>query len=258
MGILEVKNLKLFVEDNQILNDISLNLEKNKIYAIVGPNGAGKSSLAFAIMGLDGYNQYGGDIIFKGKSINNISVSERAERGITLAWQEPARFEGLTVKKFIESAAAEKSDETAKTALEKVGMDPDEYINRAVDNGLSGGERKKVELASILAMEPELVLLDEPDSGIDVASLDRLFEGIKFLKEKGATVVLITHSATAHKQAEYAYLMCQGTIIDEGPIDEIGKYFEESCIPCDHKNAPEQKEGVDIGEGRTVVQSSKD
>lgn len=246
MGILEVKNLSLSVDGNQILNDVSLEIEENKIYALVGPNGAGKSSLAFAVMGLDGYNNYDGEITFKGESLNNLSVSERAERGITLAWQEPARFEGLTVKKFIESAASDKSDETVRSALENAGMDPDEYLHRAVDTGLSGGERKKVELASILAMEPELVLLDEPDSGIDVASLDRLFEGIKLLKEKGATVVLITHSDTAHRQAEYAYLVCRGTIIDQGPIDEIGEYFEEKCFDCeaflDQEKAPEKWE----------------
>ncbi|KXA89948.1 ABC transporter ATP-binding protein [candidate division MSBL1 archaeon SCGC-AAA259M10] len=256
MNILEVRNLELWVNSNKILDDVSLDIEENRVYAIVGPNGAGKSTLAYSIMGLEGYTGYSGDILFKGESLNGLDISERAEKGITLAWQEPARFEGLTVRKFIKSAASEKSDESVRSAIEKVGMDPDQYLDRAVDKGLSGGERKKIELASILAMEPELVLLDEPDSGIDVASLDRIFEGIELLKEKGSTVILITHSATAHRQAEYAYLMCRGAILDEGPIDDIGSYFEERCIPCDHKNAPEEKEGgIEVDGSQTTVQS---
>lgn len=256
MSVLEVKDLELWVNSSKILDNVSLEIEENRVYAIVGPNGAGKSTLAYSIMGLEGYTGYSGDIIYKGESLNGLDISERAKRGITLVWQEPTRFEGLTVRKFIKSAASEKSDESVKSAIEKVGMEPDQYLDRVVDSGLSGGERKKIELASILAMEPEFVLLDELDSGIDVASLDRIFEGIELLKEKGSTVILITHSATAHKQAEYAYLMCRGTILDEGPIDEIGSYFEERCIPCDYKNAPEEREGgIKVDESQTTVQS---
>lgn len=241
MGILEVNNLTLSMDGNRILDNISLDINENKIYAILGPNGAGKSSLAFTIMGLNGYTDYEGDIIFKGKSLNDLDISERAKRGITLAWQEPARFEGLSVGKFIESSSSKNGDAKVRSSLQKVGMDPDEYIDRSMDSSLSGGERKKIELASILVMEPEIAILDEPDSGIDVASLERIFEGMRYLKENGSTVILITHSSTAYKQAEYAYLMCQGDIFDKGPIGDIGKYFEEECLPCGHKNKPEER-----------------
>lgn len=233
MGILDVKNLKLTIDGAKILDNVSVEFEDSKIHAIVGPNGAGKSTLAYAIMGLEDYDDYEGDIIFKGESLNNLSIYERAERGITLAWQEPARFEGMSVRQFIEASADEDSDETVESSIEKVGMDPEQYIDRSIDTSLSGGERKKLELASILAMEPDLVLLDEPDSGIDVASLDRIFEGIEFLKDKGTTVILITHSATVLEQAEYAFLMCFGKIIDRGDIDKIGRYFEEKCWECE-------------------------
>ncbi len=242
MNNLEIKDLSLTIEGTNILNNVNINIEDNRVHALVGPNGAGKSSLAFAIMGLDGYTDIEGDISLNGKSLKGLDVHERAEKGITLAWQEPARFEGLTVEQFIQASASEDSNETPESALDKVGMDPEEYLDRAVDTSLSGGERKKVELASILAMEPELVLLDEPDSGIDVASLEKIFDVIQLLKNQGTTVILITHSSTALEQAEYAYLMCCGAVVDQGKVSEIGKYFEEKCIPCDHKNIPEANE----------------
>lgn len=231
MGILDVKDLSLTMDGTTILDDISVEFQEGKVHALVGPNGAGKSTLAYAIMGLEDYDEYKGDITFKGESLNGLSVYERAKRGITLTWQEPARFEGMTVRQFIE-ASAKDSEESVGSSIEKVGMSPDEYLDRAIDSSLSGGERKKLELASVLAMEPDLVLLDEPDSGIDVASLDRIFDGIEFLKNKGTTVILITHSATVLEHAEHAFLMCFGRVIDRGDIDKIGRYFEEECFEC--------------------------
>ncbi len=239
MGILEVKNLSLSINGSKILNDVSASFQEGHIHAVVGPNGAGKTTLGYAIMGLEGYRDFTGDIIYKGKSIKKLSVYERARKNITLAWQEPARFEGLTVGDFIKSSAKNKNIETVADALKKVGMNPEEYINRAVDKGLSGGERKRIEFASILAMKPELVILDEPDSGIDVESLNNMFKSIKFLKSNGTTVILITHSLAVLKQAENAFLLCHGNIMQKGSIDEISVYFKGKCIPCDHKNLPE-------------------
>ncbi|MBC7334368.1 MAG: ATP-binding cassette domain-containing protein, partial [Actinobacteria bacterium] len=210
------------------------------ILAVVGPNGAGKTTLGFVIMGIEGYRDFEGDVVYKGQSIKNLSITERAKKGITLAWQEPARFEGLSVEKFIQSSAKNKNPAVVRDVLKKVGMDPDEYVSRKVDTTLSGGERKKIELASILAMEPELVILDEPDSGIDVSSLENIFEAIKFLKSNGSTIILITHSLAVLKQAEYACLMCNGSIIRQGSVSEIGKYFGKKCVPCVHKNKPEE------------------
>jgi Fe-S cluster assembly ATP-binding protein len=124
-------------------------------------------------------------------------------------------------------------------ALELVGLDPNRYLERAVDRTLSDGERKRIELASILTMAPQLVLMDEPDSGIDVDALQRIFEAIRFLKEKGTTVLLITHSATVLEQADHAFLLCCGKLVEKGPVDKIMKYFGEKCIPCDHQNQPD-------------------
>jgi len=245
MSLLQLEDVKLKINGKEILKGITANLDKGKVYAFVGPNGAGKSTLAYTIMGLEGYRNIEGDIIFEGESIKKLTIDERARRGITLAWQEPARYEGLTVAKFILAAARRKSMDVARDALLAVGLEPEEYINRALDKSLSGGERKKIELASILAMEAKLVILDEPDSGIDVASLQNIFDAIKFMKERGTTIILITHSPFVLRQAEYAFLMCSGMIVEEGKTEDIVPYFEGKCLPCRHKNMPDVGEDKD-------------
>ncbi|MBD3233350.1 MAG: AAA family ATPase, partial [candidate division Zixibacteria bacterium] len=126
--------------------------------------------------------------------------------------------------------------------LNKVGLRPEDYLNRAVDKTLSGGERKKIELASILAMKPVVALLDEPDSGIDVESLQRIFEAVDILKNNGTTVILITHSLAVLNRAEHAFLMCDGAIMDKGRMEKIRKYYDDNCIPCDHQNLPSASE----------------
>jgi len=239
-AILEVRDAVLQVGNRRILNGVSMEIWPGHVHAIVGPNGAGKSSLASAIMGLSGYTDVQGDITLDGESIKSLSVHERALRGITLGWQEPARFEGLRVGDFIRAGVRNGTRRTVATALELVGLDPGEYLNRAVDRTLSGGERKRIELASILAMSPRLVLLDEPDSGIDVDALNRIFAAIQHLKSNGATVVMITHSQTVLRQAEHAFLMCSGRIINKGTVEKIEPFFGETCLPCDHPNIPDE------------------
>lgn len=243
MGLLEVKNLTLTLGGKKILQNLSIDFWEGHIHAVVGPNGAGKSTLASTIMGLSGYRDFEGDILFEGESIKQLSLDQRAKRGITLAWQEPARYEGLTVRDFIKASAEDRSDEAIKSVLAGVGLKDGAYIDRAVDKTLSGGERKKVELASILAMKPRLVFLDEPDSGIDVESLERIFDAVQTLKASGSTVILITHSPTVLKQAEHAFLICCGELIDKGAVDKIDGYFTDRCVPCDHKNKPDRQRG---------------
>jgi len=169
-------------------------------------------------------------------------VDERAKRGITLAWQEPARFEGLSVHKFVAAGAKDKSRTRVVALLEMLGLEGARYIGRSVDKTLSGGERKRIELASILAMEPRLVLMDEPDSGIDVEALQHIFEALRGLKQKGVTVILITHSLAVLEQADHAFLICNGSLLDKGSVEKIGMYFTNKCIPCSHRNKPNLEE----------------
>ncbi len=238
MNILQVKNLSLTLNGNRILDSLNIGFWDGHVHAVVGTNGAGKSTLAYTIMGLSGYRKIEGDILFEGESILDLGVDERARKGITLAWQEPARFEGLTVKDFIRASSKNKGMESLRRVLREVGLDPDNYLNRAVDKTLSGGERKKIELASILARKPKLAILDEPDSGIDIESINRIFEAVKVLKKSGTTIILITHSLAVLRQAEHAFLICCGKLIDKGNLEKIEEYFKGRCIPCDHKNKP--------------------
>jgi Fe-S cluster assembly ATP-binding protein len=243
MGVLEVKDLKLQFNGKPILNKLSIDFWDGHIHAVVGPNGAGKSSLAAAIMGLSGYRNFEGDVIFEGQSIREMTIDQRARAGITLAWQEPARFEGLSIRDFIKSSAKDKSEDAVREVLHEVGIESSEYIDRAVDKTLSGGERKKIELASILAMKPKVAILDEPDSGIDIESIQRIFDAVRVLKADGATVIMITHSLAVLEQAEHAFLMCDGQVVDKGEVSKIRKYFEDKCLACDHKNLPLQEIG---------------
>ena len=247
MGLLEIDKLNLHINGKHILHDVSLDIWKGHIHALVGTNGAGKSTLASAIMGLEGYREVTGDIFFEGERINDLTIDQRAKKGITFGWQEPARYEGISVSDFISAGIAKNVDDTddiIADALQKVGMKPDEYLTRAVDETLSGGERKKIELASIIAMNPPFMMLDEPDSGIDVATLERMAEAIKILKQKATTVLLITHSLAVMKLADHAFLMCDGHIIEKNTADKIIPYFENNCIPCDHKNEPDENRRV--------------
>jgi Fe-S cluster assembly ATP-binding protein len=237
--ILETRDLCLDFGKSRILDHLSLQFWQGYVHAVVGPNGAGKSTLASAVMGLSHYTNFAGDILFEGKSLKGISIDQRGRKGITLAWQEPARFEGLTVERFLDAGASDKSMDSSRRALERVGLNPDDYLTRAVDRTLSGGERKRIELASILTMGPKLVLMDEPDSGIDVDALEKIFDAIQFLKQQGTTVLLITHSPTVLKKADHAFLICNGKLVEKGAVDKILRYFGQKCIPCGHKNIPD-------------------
>ena len=242
--ILTAKNVSLTLRGQRILDGLSFELWEGYVHAIVGPNGAGKSTLASAIMGLDGYQRIEGEIFFEGCPIQELSVDQRARLGITLGWQEPARFEGLTVRRFLQAGARDKSLATVRETLEQVGLDPSDYLSRAVDRTLSGGERKRIELASILAMQPRIVFLDEPDSGIDIEALKRIFEAVKVLKARGSTVVLITHSLAVLEQTEHAFLICRGRLVEKGRSRSISRYFKGTCLPCKHPNAPQEQEDL--------------
>ena len=230
--ILRIQNLSLKRNGNPILQEINFSVKTGEIYGILGPNGAGKSTLAYTIMGCNGYNPDKGRILFQGEEITNFSIWQRARKGITLAWQEPARFEGITVEEYLSLGMKGKNRSEIEEALQKVLLSPKEYLRRKVDKNLSGGERKRIELAAIFTMKPQLAILDEPDSGIDILALERIIEFIYELREKGTTVILITHRPDVAKVSEHAALIGEGYLVKEGGSGEVVEYFKNKCLFC--------------------------
>lgn len=160
-------------------------------------------------------------------------IWQRANLGITLAWQEEARFEGITVENYLLLGMRKKDQMKVEEALQKVILDPEEYLKRKIDKTLSGGERKRIELAAIFAMNPRLAILDEPDSGIDILALDSIIGLIQSLKEKDTAVLLITHRPEIAKVAERAALLYgRGYFITEGATQEVVKFFKNECLKC--------------------------
>jgi Fe-S cluster assembly ATP-binding protein len=153
-----------------------------------------------------------------------------------MAWQEPARFEGISVRDFLSSGVANPREDQLREALNSVALDPDNYLDRMVDESLSGGERKRIEVASIVVMRPDLMIFDEPDSGIDVEALEAIFRLLATGGEGDITVLLVTHSREVLAHADVATLMCCGKAVDSASSEEIGRYFESKCIPCDIHN----------------------
>ena len=227
--LLEIGNLKLVLGGKPIIDDLSLGVEEAELHAVLGVNGTGKTTLAYLIMGVN-YFPDEGKIIFDGEDITRYSISQRAKRGITMAWQEPARFEGLTIKEYVELGNRKAK---AEECLGMVGLSPD-YLAKGVDVKLSGGERKRVELASVLAQRPKLAILDEIDSGIDVVSLPYIREEIRSMCKQGSSVLLITHSEETASVADRASLICGGKVLKMGRPGEVSKFFRERCRPCDH------------------------
>lgn len=234
--MIKIKNLTFVKGQKTIINNLNLEINKNFISVIVGSNGSGKSTLAYILMGLRGYENYQGEIIYRGKSLEGLPVSKRASLGITLAWQEPAKFEGLTVKKYLESSGKKISQKDIEIALKKTGLEPENYLERFVDSSLSGGERKKIELASVYLMKPKLVILDEIDSGIDINSFKKIKQIIKDIKNQGASVILITHNLSVLNWGEKVFLLCRGNLLKVDSPYNIKSYFKKECVKCQFKD----------------------
>lgn len=226
---LVIEQLSLRKSQRSILQNINLSFYPGQIHVLLGLNGSGKSSLAYTIMGCEGYTPTSGRIVLDGKDITHASITERARLGITLAWQEPVRFEGLPVGKYVGLGAGEPNREKVIAALEAVSLPAKAYGYRSVDQTLSGGERKRVELAAVFAMRPRLAILDEPDSGIDALSISDVGRLIRQMAQLGSTVLLITHRPELVAVADVASLMCLGAIVFTGDPKEASQYYLERC-----------------------------
>ena len=229
--LLKVEHLSLVRNGQRILNDVNLAVNPGQVHALLGLNGSGKSSLAYALMGCAGYKPDSGRIVFRDQDITSMAIHQRARLGLTLAWQEPARFEGLPVGKYIALGMPEFNRDQALAALEAVALPPRSYAVRLVNDTLSGGERKRVELAAVYAMRPQLAILDEPDSGIDALSLDDIGMLIRSMAQAGSAVLLISHRDEMVSVADSASIMCLGTVIYSGDPATAHEYYRGRCAP---------------------------
>ena len=190
LPLLDIRNLTFAVGNQKILDGLDLTIHPREIHALLGANGSGKTTIAYLLMGCDGYVPTSGTVLFNGTDLLSLKMHERAKLGLTLAWQEPARFEGITIREYLKLGHPEL---TPESLLLQVGLDPERYLSRRVDKALSGGERHRIELASVLCMNPTLAILDEPAAGIDMLSISHIINVLRTLKENGGAVLRITH-----------------------------------------------------------------
>lgn len=223
--MLELQHLSYTVptEDGQkgILRDVSLTIPDQRFVVITGPNGGGKTTLAKLIMGL--ISPTGGRILWNGTDLTELSISERASLGVSYGFQQPPRFKGIRVQDLLNIAAGQKlSHDAACAYLTKVGLCARDYLERDVDTSLSGGEVKRIEIATILARKSPLMIFDEPEAGIDLWSFARLTETFQALHDqKEATILIISHQERIIRLADEIILISGGQVAARGPADEV-------------------------------------
>ncbi|MBU5462091.1 ABC transporter ATP-binding protein [Lachnoclostridium sp. MSJ-17] len=224
--MLELKNLSFCVDENgsqkEILHNLNLKIDNSRFVVITGPNGSGKSTLAKLIMGIE--KPTSGKIFFDGEDITEFSVTERAKRGISFAFQQPVRFKGIRVHDLLRLASGKDiSIAEACNYLSEVGLCARDYIEREINSSLSGGELKRIEIATLLARQTKLSVFDEPEAGIDLWSfqnLIRIFENMQ--KEiKDSSIIIISHQERILRIADEIILLSGGTIKKQGSVDDV-------------------------------------
>lgn len=229
--MLEIKNLHARIEDGaQILKGINLEIKPGEVHAIMGPNGAGKSTLSSIIAGKEDYEVTEGEIIFDGENIIEDAPEERAHKGIFLSFQYPVEIPGVSVTNFIKAALNENrkanglEDMSAKDMLamireksEKLGIKKD-FLSRSLNEGFSGGEKKRNEIFQMMMLNPKLAILDETDSGLDIDALRIVADGVNTFKSEGNAVLLITHYQRLlnYIQPDFVHVLANGRIIKTG------------------------------------------
>jgi Fe-S cluster assembly ATP-binding protein len=235
-AVLEVRDLYAEVEGKPILKGIDLTVRQGEVHAVMGPNGSGKSTLANVVMGRPGYVITQGEVLFKGEDVSKLLPDERAKRGLFLAMQYPVEVPGVSVVNFLRTAyRSVKGEEISalafrkhmKSKMDTLGVE-DAMVQRYVNQGFSGGEKKKVEVLQLAVLEPEIAILDETDSGLDIDSLKSVAKGISQLIGPELGVMLITHYQRIlnYIQPDFVHVMMAGRIVKEGGA-ELARELEE-------------------------------
>lgn len=242
--MLDIKNLSVAVEGKQIIHDINMTIQTGETHVLFGPNGAGKSTLLMAIMGFPKYKVTKGSISFKGKDITDLSVDERARLGIGMSFQRPPVVRGVKTRDMVSACLKGRGD---GNAIEKLAerADLQDFLERDINYGFSGGEIKRSELMQLMAQRPELTLLDEPESGVDLVNIALIGEMMNELLEKNCPIadrrcmgLIITHTGHIldYVNARTGYVMCDGTIGCVGDPHEMLATIREKgyneCIKC--------------------------
>jgi Fe-S cluster assembly ATP-binding protein len=239
---LEIRNLHVTVEDNEILRGVDLTVEPGQIYALMGPNGSGKSTLAYALMGHPSYQVTKGEILFKGQNLVALAPDERAKLGVFLAFQYPVAIPGVSLANFLRSSinARRKADDPEDKGIPvvefrkllKQKMDllemPHEFAGRYLNDGFSGGEKKRAEILQLATLEPEIAILDETDSGLDIDALRIVASGINALAGPDLGVLVITHYQRIlnYIKPDLVHIMLGGRIVETGDA-ELAEHLEE-------------------------------
>lgn len=227
--MLDVKNLNFKIDGREILKDFSLSVKTGELIVVTGPNGSGKSTLAQLLMGIK--NTDSGQILLDGQDITKLDITARAKAGVALSFQQPVHFKGVKVRDLLgvaltgeDTVYAENLDEKAiSDALLKVGLNPEEYLDREVNNSLSGGELKRIEVASVLVRKPKLLIFDEPEAGIDIWSFDNLVKIFQDIKAAKTTTMIISHQERLMKIADRIIVIENGKIKADGSFAEVIK-----------------------------------
>jgi Fe-S cluster assembly ATP-binding protein len=238
---LEVKELEVAVEGREILQGVDLTVRQGEVHALMGPNGSGKSTLAGVIMGRPGYQIRGGEVLFRGESVLGLTPDERARRGLFLAFQYPVEVPGVSVVNFLRSAYNAVKNPTGeeqkqlsaldfrkllKEKMSVVGVD-DDMVRRYVNQGFSGGEKKRMETLQLAVLDPEIAILDETDSGLDIDALRAVAGGINQLSGEDLGLLLITHYQRIldYVTPQYVHVLMGGRIVKSGGA-ELAKELE--------------------------------
>ena len=228
--MIELKNICFEQNGKQILKNINLKLD-NEINVITGPNGAGKSTLAKIIMGIE--NPTSGSILYNGQDITDFSVTDRAKMGFSFAFQQPVRFKGLKVNDLLKIATKNNKEIALGNYLTKVGLCAKEYLPRELSGSLSGGELKRIEIASVLAKNSEINIFDEPEAGIDLWSFNNLVETFsEYQKTNNNMIVMISHQEKMIALADKIILLSGGEIIKVGKKEQVMPLLGTMLVSC--------------------------